>query len=145
MTVHLKKLAVGCKTIDALYERQSVRIVDYHGQDAVGIWTRHKPKREGEALENGSLYWVVNGSIACRQTILGFERVEDAEEGTFCLIMVEAAIIRTLPEKHRPFQGWRYLPAEKAPADRGPFVPGEAEEQDIPAEMKEDLRQSGLL
>jgi hypothetical protein len=146
MTTHLKKLAAGCKTIEALYERQFSRIFDYDGDKAVPIWTRRKPTRDGEILEGGSLYWIMSGAIAARQTVLGLEKITDEEDGTYCLIMVSADIVRTVPEKHRPFQGWRYLEPAKAPADRGLFVPGDNDALDeIPEEMEADLRESGLL
>jgi hypothetical protein len=46
------------------------------------------------------------------------------------------------PVPRRPFQGWRYLSAEDAPAD---LKKGEADFAKLPAKMRADLLALGLL
>jgi hypothetical protein len=144
MAINLIKLGVGVADIKEMAELQQKRYMDYHGQTAFPVWTRRKPVRDKELLNGGSLYRVIKNKIQCRQRILGLEIVEDEELGKHCLIMVDPEIIETVKQPHRPFQGWRYYESAKAPKDMGVFDPN-APEQNIPAELEEDLRASGLL
>jgi hypothetical protein len=105
-TIHLIKLCVGAKTIDDLRARQ--------GDEPYHI-TRTKPKRADDILAcGGSMYWVIQRLILCRQKILRFEAV--SVDGTEkCKIVFENQIIPVTPWPRKPFQGWRYL--EDAPSD----------------------------
>lgn len=142
MSIHLIKLVVGISDLHGFAEVQARDVVEYNGQPANRIWTRHKPKREEELIERGSVYRVIKNRIQCRQRILGFEYVQHPVKGKMCVIMVAPEIIRTVPTPKRPFQGWRYLKPEDAPADLGPF---HANEERPPPEMEEDLAALGLL
>lgn len=104
--LHLIKLCVGARTITDLRERQSAS--PYH-------ITRIKPKRSDEILAgHGSLYWVIQRQIICRQRILDFETVTiDGIEK--CKFVFDATIVPVVPRPRGPFQGWRYL--EVAPDD----------------------------
>lgn len=142
MTVHLIKLVVGVSDLAHFAELQERYTVDYNGGRAVPVRTRHKPRREDELLQGGSLYRVIKNRIQCRQRIVGLEVVEDEQGGRFCQIMVDPEIILTSPVAKRAFQGWRYLEVSAAPSDRGPL---HANEDLPPAEMEEELRKLGLI
>nr|WP_294914954.1 DUF1489 domain-containing protein [uncultured Neokomagataea sp.] len=118
--LHMIKLAVGCPTIDALRERMQHPRFRGHG----AITTRTMPKRADEILNKGSLYRVLNGLILCRQPIVGLEPYERPDGTTGTLILVSDEIIPVQPRAMRPFQGWRYLKAEDAPADLGAISDG---------------------
>ncbi len=144
MALNLIKLGVGVADIGEMAAWQRLSHTDYYGQVAFPVKTRHKPVRAKELLEAGSLYRVIKGKIQCRQRILGLEQFNDDENGKFCLVMVSAEIIETAKQPQRPFQGWRYFDSAKAPKDMGVFDPN-APVEDIPADMEDALRESGLL
>ena len=112
--VNLMKLAVGVPSLEAFEERIEAR------RDAgVGmqVWTRSFPKRAGDVIGTGSLYWVVAGLLSARQTIITIEE-DTYDDGSRCArIEVEPVLIRVSPVRIRPFQGWRYLEPAAAPAD----------------------------
>lgn len=145
MTLNLIKLAVGIQTLEELPEVQKKWMTTYHGQKAVPVYTRRKPTRDKEILKDGgSIYRVIKSRIQCRQHILGIELIEDDKEhdGSYCLIFCDPEIIQTVSQPHRPFQGWRYFESDKAPEDRGVFVPGQAP---LDPQMEAELREAGLL
>lgn len=113
--VHLVKLCVGADSIADLSDWQRSRIAA--GQAPLAHVTRMWPKRTDEILKGGSLYWVIKGTVTVRQAITGFEQ-RTAEDGIArCAILLDPTLIRTVPLPRRPFQGWRYLSPEDAPAD----------------------------
>lgn len=138
MTVHLIKLCVGVDEVAGLAGFQRDRL-ERHGR----VWhmTRHKPRREAELLAGGSLYWVIRRRIQARQSLLGFEEAVDEEGTRRCRILLDPTLVETAPYPHRPFQGWRYLRPEDAPADRA----GGSADDDMPEEMVVELRALGLL
>jgi hypothetical protein len=142
MSIHLIKLVVGVSDLSEFALWQSGHIVDFNGQRANTIMTRHKPKREEELIEGGSAYRVIKNQIVARQKILGFEYVEHPVKGRMCLIMTEPEIITVRPTAKRPFQGWRYLQPDAAPADTGVFDP---KAKAPPKDMADDLAAAGLL
>jgi hypothetical protein len=131
--LHLIKLCVGCDSIEDLAQWQRKRSPLEH-------WTRNQPKRAEEILTGGSLYWVIKGQVRVRQRILGLERRED-EEGVWCAIVLGRRLTRVRPAARRPFQGWRYLEADDAPAD---LAKGEKAEE-LPEKLAAELRALGLL
>jgi hypothetical protein len=140
MGLHLVKLCVGAEAIEdlAAWQRRFCKRlnleVPYHT-------TRMIPKRTDEVLDGGSLYWVIKGLIQVRQRLTGIEPFEDGEGVKRCRLVLDPDLIPTKPYPRRPFQGWRYLRAEDAPGD----LPPEALDEDMPAEMRRDLLELGLL
>ena len=75
------------------------------------------PRRAEELLDGGSIYWVIQGYYTVRQRLVGIESVT-ADDGTSkCRLDLDPELIPVDPHPKRPFQGWRYLPGEDAPAD----------------------------
>lgn len=147
MALHLIKLAVGIETIDHLRERQMQRLAEQRrsGQTPrLRILTRNLPRRAEEIVgAGGSLYWVIKGHVVVRQTITGIEPVTNGEGNRRCAIYLDPTLVAVRPRRSRPFQGWRYLEAERAPPDAGGVAPDFAEE--APPEMAAELRELGLI
>lgn len=142
--LHLIKLCVGADEVADLVTWQAARIAEYRasGRDPRPRHvTRMWPKREAEILAGGSLYWVFKGLVLARQPITGFEPQQGEDGIRRCAILLDPAVIRTHPQPRRPFQGWRYLRPEEAPADlaAGPEAGG------LPPKMLADLAQIGVL
>jgi hypothetical protein len=144
MTLHLMKLAVGIDSVAHLRAVQDGR----RGEAATFSHpTRHAPKRAEELLAGGSLYWVIRGVMRVRQRLLAVEPGVAAPSGGVagpCLLILDPALVETVPRPQRPFQGWRYLKAEDAPGDAGGVGAGQPA-QDLPAEMAAELARLGLL
>jgi hypothetical protein len=111
----LLKLAVGIDDIDHLRQIRKVRAAERGGN---WVYTRNRPRRVQEVLAGGSIYWVIRGHIRVRQRVTGLRGERDETGRRYCLIEVDANLVPTLPRACRPFQGWRYLSPEDAPADR---------------------------
>jgi len=146
MPVHLIKLAVGIETIDHLRERQKLRTAERKAAGdgpVLRILTRNTPRRAEELTsEGGSLYWVIKGRILVRQKITGIEPATGQDGSPRCAIHLGKKLVRVRPRRSRPFQGWRYLEDDNAPAD----LPAGAEaEAEPPTEMAEELRELGLI
>jgi hypothetical protein len=142
-TVHLLKLCVGADSVEDLVEWQAERMAE--ARAAGGEWThlhvtRMWPRRGEELVAGGSLYWVIRGLVLARQRILGLEprRGEDGIER--CGVRLDAAVVRTVPQPRRAFQGWRYLRPEDAPRD---LIAAAA--ADLPPGLAAGLAQVGVL
>jgi hypothetical protein len=98
------------------------------------------PKRGAELTDGGCLFWVVKGTIAVRQPILGLDTGTDDEGKAFCDITLGDHVMVSGGPR-RPFQGWRYLPPADAPPDLAAGVDGQAP----PPDMAAALRALGLL
>jgi len=119
-TVHLLKLCVGADGVDDLVDWQAARLAEARAAGAepfVFHVTRMRPKREAEILAGGSLYWVFRGQVLARQRLLGLEPRVGGDGVLRCALRLDPEVVRTLPQPRRPFQGWRYLRPEDAPAD----------------------------
>jgi hypothetical protein len=147
MVQNLIKLSVGTDSVEDLYLWQQGRIFNWPdgcgGRKAVTIRTRHKPKAEAEILKGGSIYWVIRNVILVRQRIIGFEPymlngVPDVK------VVLDPQLVHTVPVPRKAFQGWRYLPGDQAPPDRGPYIYGE-KEGTLSPEMEQALAATGLL
>jgi hypothetical protein len=114
MALHLLKLAVGIADIDHLRRVRAARCAERGGS---WVYTRNRPRRAQEILAGGSIYWIIRGHIRVRQLVSGFFSERDGNGRRYCLIEVDPRLVPTVPRPWRPFQGWRYLPPEDAPAD----------------------------
>lgn len=139
MTLHLIKLCVGIESVEHLQEHRAARRA--RGETTDWITTRQTPRRAEEILDGGSLYWVIRGVVRVRQPILAFEPTSRWDGIPCCRIDMDPTLTRVEPREYRPFQGWRYLRPDQAPADlrAGTGV------EDMPAEMAAELRSLGLL
>jgi hypothetical protein len=145
MTVHLIKLCVGCDTVSELAEWQVERLAQLRKAGKAPELchrTLQTPRRRGEVLDGGSLYWVIKGFVLVRQRILDL-RPDLKDDGVACCgIVLEPELVATRAHPRRAFQGWRYLEAADAPQD----VKGLADAaDDIPRGMREELRELRLI
>lgn len=142
MTVHLIKLAVGIDSIEHLraVQRQRLRRSVTRGERArLRHITRSTPRRAGEIVDGGSIYWVVRGTVRARQRIIAIEPVAGRDGVGRCALILDRKLVPTLPMRKRAFQGWRYLSESDTPPDLG----GEAHA--LPAKLAAELRELGLL
>ena len=140
-TLHLIKLSVGSESVESMEDWQknrSTQRINGHYFHLTRMW----PKREAELTNGGSIYWVVKGFVQARQRILNLEEVIGDDGIRRCAIVLEPGLIRTTIAPKRPFQGWRYLKAEDAPADLG-----EARQNDdaLPPDLAGALAEIGVL
>lgn len=145
MALHLIKLCVGADSVEDLAQWQAGRLAEARkARRPAELWhrTRMFPKRRDEILDGGSLYWVIKGVVQVRQSIADL-RAAQCEDGiSRCDIVLTEPLVPVRPVPRRPFQGWRYLMAEDAPAD---LKKGEANMMSLPAKMRADLLALGLL
>ncbi len=130
MALHIIKLGVGVPDVEWL-ERRAAK-----GGPLV-VHTRLTPKRAAEIEDGGSLFWVVKGTIVCRQPVLDISTLGEGKASR-CEITLEPTVIRTAPMGRRPFQGWRYFEAKDVPADLDTLEVGEA-----PEALVKQLRELG--
>ena len=145
MALHLIKLCVGCDSIADLREWVTERslIAIAAGQEPHSVHvTRMMPKRIRELLDGGSLYWVIKGQLSARQPLLDVVEFTDSDGIGRCRLVLGPEVVETMPQPKRPFQGWRYLEAKDAPRDL--FERGQSE-KDMPADLKRELAELGLL
>lgn len=139
--INLIKLCVGTETPDDLAAWQAQRRRDLPDNLPRHV-TRMWPKRAAELLDGGSLYWVFKGVTLARQCVLRLDEVTGADGILRCGIVLDPTIIRTTPAPRRPFQGWRYLRPEDAPAD----LSQRAQHEDpLPASLNAALAEIGVL
>ena len=143
MTLHLIKLCVGCDSVQDLADWVEERLADCrrHGRPLRHVHrTRQMPKRRDEILDGGSLYWVIKGSIMVREPILDLAAVTDPDGVPHCDIVLSGELVPVEPRRFRPFQGWRYLAPDDAPADLR-----SAGARELPPEFVKELASLGLL
>lgn len=145
MSLNLIKLCVGCDSVEDLEEWIAFRLEEKRraGQPVEQFHTtRMVPTRAAELTSGGSLYWVIKGSVQCRQRLLEVRPFTDGEGISRCHLVLEPTVIRTAWQPKRPFQGWRYLKNEEAPVD---LSRGRAEEIEMPPKLRRELAELGLL
>lgn len=148
MPLHLIKLCVGIDQIAQLAQLQERRLqaLVADGQPPLlSHVTRMAPRRAEELLAGGSLYWVIRGQIQARQRLCAIDRFTDADGVGRCALMLDPALVPTVAQPRRPFQGWRYFKPEDAPADFDQAVQNSGNEDDMPSEMRAELAALGLL
>ncbi|TYC64190.1 DUF1489 family protein [Rhodobacterales bacterium] len=144
MTLHLVKLCVGADSVESLQAWIDFRIENARSAGAEAVTshtTRMVPTRREELLDGGSLYWVIKGKIQARQHLIDIRPFTDDAGVKRCDLVLEPRVILTRYQPKRPFQGWRYLKAEDAPAD----VRAGGEAAAMPDAMRQELTELGLL
>jgi hypothetical protein len=139
--LHLQKLSVGTKNVADLTAWQATE----RAQAPDGLprhVTRMWPKRAEELLSGGSIYWVVKGSLLCRQRIIRLDEYIGADGIRRCAIVIDPELISVVPSLKRPFQGWRYLKPEDAPRD---LPVGRENEEALPPSLSAALAEIGIL
>jgi len=145
VTVHLVKLCVGIDSVLQLetFQRQRREQSRQAGAEALNRhFTRNTPRRATEVLDGGSLYWVIRRQIRVRQKILRLDELTDENGRRLCGLILDPQLIQTEPRSFRPFQGWRYMTVDDAPVDLDDLTD---EPDDMPAEMRRELRSIGLI
>ena len=130
MALHIIKLGVGVPDVEWLERRVAKGV-------PLVVHTRMTPKRAAEIEDGGSLFWVVKGTIVCRQPVLDISTLGEGKASR-CEITLEPKVIRTAPMGRRPFQGWRYFEPKDIPADLDTLEAGET-----PEELVKQLRELG--
>ncbi len=102
-TLHLTKVAVGCRTLESLQKRVASR----SRAGEVRVVTSMRPKRMDE-LVGGWLHWIVRHRIIARQRILRFD---DRADGRIDIVCSDDLVV-VPPAPRRAHQGWRYLESE---------------------------------
>ncbi len=139
--VNILKLSVGTENIDDLLAWQQTK----RAQTTEGLprhVTRMWPKREAELMNGGSIFWVIKGVIQCRQKIMRLDEHFGQDGIRRCAIVMDPTLIRVQSSLKRPFQGWRYLSPEDAPAD---LPKGRKDEEPLPVELNRALAEIGVL
>ncbi len=140
-SINLIKLCVGAESVESLIAWQAsagAKTADGLPRHVTRMW----PRRAGELLNGGALYWVIRGSVQCRQRILRLDEVIGADGIRRCGIVFDPAIIRTQRPLKRPFQGWRYLRPEDAPPD---LPDARAAQDTLPDNLNRALAEIGVL
>ena len=145
MSLHLIKLCVGCDSIQDLEEwiaqkqkeRKRKKLAPEHIHT-----TRMVPKRCDELIDGGSLFWVIRGSVMCRQALIAVRPFTDKDGVGRCRLVLEPKVVPVEPRPYRAFQGWRYLVAKDAPRDID-LKSGDVAK--MPEEMRRELAELGLL
>lgn len=145
MVLNLIKLCVGCDSVEDLEEWIADRLDDKRraGEPVEQYHTtRMVPTRVAEIVDGGSLYWVIKGSVQCRQLITEIRPFTDKDGIGRCLLVLDPQVVRTEWQPRRAFQGWRYLKQADAPVDLGKGRVGWAE---MPPKLRQELAELGLL
>ena len=140
MPLHLLKLCVGVGTIAELQAEVVARLAAGPATEQVHT-TRMTPKRADEIVGGGSLYWVIRGQVAARQPVRAIRPFVALDGIGRCRLVLESKVIPVLSRPCRPFQGWRYLPDDEAPADLA-GVPGA---DVMPEALRHALRELCLI
>ena len=142
MTIHLQKLSVGSESITTLQAWQK-RVVARRRKAGLSAYhehvTRMFPKQAEALLDGGSIYWVIKGMMICRNEIAALEETRTRDGRKACSILMVPKLIPVAPTPKRPFQGWRYLQADAAPADITEIVGAD----ELPPELRAKLSNLG--
>jgi hypothetical protein len=139
--LHLTKLAVGVRDIDHIRALQAERATV---NPPLRHRTRNFPRRRNEVVDGGSMYWVISGTMLARQRILDI--IEDEwDDRTRCTgLVLDPELVPLVGRPTKPFQGWRYLQPEDAPADLPPMAAAFGVDA-LPAGLRRELRALCLL
>ena len=145
-TLHLLKLCVGPASIGELEARIARNREDALtlGRDPAPVHTtRMVPTRAAEIIGRGSIYWVIKGTLLCRQSIAAITPFTDADGIGRCRLVLDPVVTAVSPRPCRPFQGWRYLKPDDAPADLDARTAGGLAE--MPEALRRELAGLGLI
>ncbi len=107
--------------------------------------TTQAPKRAGELVAGGSIYWIIKGMIMCRNPLVAVEVDEAGKGRARCSLVCGMPLVPVIPKRHRIFQGWRYFDGAAAPSEMPPGMGGKVSKASIPAELAGELANLGLL
>lgn len=133
--LHLTKLAVGVRDFDHLRGLQAERMA---GGGILRHRTRNFPRRRDEILAGGSMYWVIGGSMLARQRLLDIVEDQWDDQSACAGLILDPELVPLEGRPTKPFQGWRYLAAPDAPADRSAAAHAEGVEA-LPAPLRREL------
>ncbi len=139
--LHVAKLAVGVRDFDHLTALQAERM---RTSAPLRHRTRNFPRRRDEVLDGGSLYWVIGGSMLARQLIVDIVEDEREDHAKCTSFVLDPDLVPLIGRTTRPFQGWRYLQPDAAPADLDAMTSVIGEEA-LPAMMRRELRALCLI
>lgn len=142
MPLHLIKLCVGVDSVKDLEDWIKTRMKARKTRKDHIHTTRMVPKRADELLDGGSLYWVIRGSVMCRQQLIDVRPFVDKDGIGRCRLLLKPKVVLVTPRPYRAFQGWRYLAPKDAPPDLDRAAPGAAQ---MPETLRRELRDLGLL
>lgn len=140
-TINLVKLSVGTKSVEGLTEWQASSVaqtLDGLPRNVTRMW----PKRQAELTNGGSIYWIIKGTLLCRQTVLRLDEVIGSDGIRRCAIVLDPKLIRVAATPRRAFQGWRYLEPAAAPPDLGET---RQHEETLPPALQIALADIGIL
>ena len=140
---HLIKLSVGPRDVEHLRALQAARL---ESDPPLRHRTRMMPKRAAEILSfGGSIYWVVAGFVRVRQRLLDIREEEGTDGITRAGLVLDPELVPVEARPLKAFQGWRYLAPDAAPPDlRAGAVEARGLEA-LPASLRRELRDLGLL
>ncbi|GEP00007.1 DUF1489 family protein [Methylobacterium haplocladii] len=146
MALNLLKLCVGPATIGELEDRIAHNRAEMMrlGQTPRTVHTtRMVPKRKREIAGRGSIYWVIKGTLLCRQAITAIEPFTGSDGIGRCELVLDPVVKPVSPRPCRPFQGWRYLRQRDAPKDLDHAAAGDLAE--MPEALRRELAALGLI
>jgi len=142
MPLHLIKLCVGVESVKELEDWIKTRMKARKTRKDHLHRTRMVPKRIDDLRDGGSLYWVIRGSVMCRQQLIDVRPFVDKDGIGRCYFVLKPKVVLVTPRPYRAFQGWRYLAPKDAPPDLDRSAPGASE---MPESLRRELRDLGLL
>ncbi len=146
MALNLLKLCVGPASIGELEARiaHTRAVMLQLGQDPRTVHTtRMVPTRRAEIAGQGSIYWVIKGTLLCRQAITAIEPVTGADGIGRCELVLDPVVRPVAPRPCRPFQGWRYLKPADTPPDLDQAAAGDLAA--MPEALRRELAAMGLI
>jgi hypothetical protein len=136
--IHLMKLCVGVSEPAELRAWQEERL---RTDPPLRHLTRHMPRRAAEIVGQGSLFWVIGGTMLLRQRVVGLAPATRADGSACAAILLDPALVTVRARPVKAFQGWRYLKPEDAPED----LAGDGESGEMPFALAQQLRELCLL
>ena len=96
--IHLVKLSVGSEGVEDLRAWQATKRAQAE-DGAPRHVTRMWPKREADLLNGGSIYWVIEGQLRCRQKILRLDEIYREDGIRRCAIVLDPGVPSAAPSR----------------------------------------------